>query len=795
MAFQVSNIMLFILMFLLPLSATAQPYRNVTLGSALTANNAKSTWLSPSGEFAFGFQQIIPGGYLLAIWFNKIPETTIVWSANRDNLVQEGSRVQLFADGRFELSDSRGQRIWAATLSRVGVTYGAMLDTGNFVLANSNSVVLWQSFDEPTDTLLPTQTLNQDVKLVSSFSKTNYSRGRFIFILQNDGNLVSYTRNFPMDNVIFAYWSTQTMGTGFQVIFNQSGYVFLVAQNGSLLNYVASNAASSSQFYQRAILEYDGVLRHYVYPKSVNSAGGRAMAWSIMDFIPSNICLRVGGITGPGACGFNSFCYLGTDQMTVCDCPTGYSIIDPNDRMSGCKPNFAAQNCDEEARETDHFSFNDMLNTDWPGSDYEDFDQVTEDWCRQVCLNDCFCAVAIYRDSKCRKRRYPLSIGRVDDSIGGKALIKIRNTNVTANSSVSEKSSRSTLIIIGSVLLGSSTFLNLLLLSSLLLYVFYFNRLKSNRLQPYQVLPGLNIRRFSFKDLQGATNGFKEELGRGAYSTVYKGIVKNDNIENVVAVKKLHKIATEGEQEFQAEVSSISRTNHKNLVQLLGYCDEGQNRLLVYEYMRDGSLANFLFENSRPNWYKRMQIAFATARGICYLHEECSNQIIHCDIKPQNVLLDESFTAKISDFGLAKLLKPDQSRTTTGIRGTKGYVAPEWFRNMPITVKVDVYSFGILLLELICCRRNYEPDVEVETEMILADFAYDCYKEGTLHLLVANDEEALNDKRFDKFVMIAIWCIQEDPTLRPTMKRVMQLMEGSVEVPIPPDPASYITSV
>ncbi|KAL2486017.1 receptor-like protein kinase 1 [Abeliophyllum distichum] len=362
-----------------------------------------------------------------------------------------------------------------------------------------------------------------------------------------------------MDNVIFAYWSTQTVGTGFQVIFNQSGYIFLVAQNGSFLNYVASNAASSSQFYQRAILEYDGVLRHYVYPKSANSAGGRARAWSIMDFIPSNICLSVGGSTGANACGFNSFCYLGTDQMTMCDCPTGYSIIDPNDRMSGCKPNFAAQNCDKEAHETDHFTFNDMLNTDWPLSDYAYFHSVTEDWCRQVCLNDCFCAVAIYRNGNCWKKRYPLSNGRVNDNIGGKALIKIRNTNVTANSSVSKKSNRSTLIIIGSVLLGSSTFLNLLLLSSLLVYAFYFNRLKSNRLQPNQVLPGLNVRRFSFKELQGATNGFNEELGRGACSTVYKGILKNDNIENAVAVKKLHKIATEGEQEFKAEVCSISK--------------------------------------------------------------------------------------------------------------------------------------------------------------------------------------------------------------------------------------------
>lgn len=118
--------------------------------------------------------------------------------------------------------------------------------------------------------------------------------------------------------------------------------------------------------------------------------------------------------------------------------------------------------------------------------------------------------------------------------------------------------------------------------------------------------------------------------------------------------------------------------------------------------MRNGSLANFLFENSsKPNWYRRVQIAFAIARGLCYLHEECSTQIIHCDIKPQNVLLDESYTPRIADFGLAKLMRPDQIRTTTGIRGTRGYVAPEWFRNMPVTVKAYVYSFGIMLLELL----------------------------------------------------------------------------------------------
>ncbi|CAI9778592.1 unnamed protein product [Fraxinus pennsylvanica] len=432
MALAVSSKIYFVLLsFLFSFSATAQPYTNVTSGSLITANNANSTWESPSGEFAFGFQQIVPGAYLLAIWFNKIPERTIVWSANRDNLVGEGSKIQLFEDERFELSDPKGQQIWAATLSGVGVAYGAMLDTGNFVLVKNNSVVLWQSFDEPTDTLLPTQTLNQDGRLVSSFSKTNYSRGRFLFTLQSDGNLVSYTRNFPMDEMNFAYWATQTTGSGFKVVFNQAGYIFLVAKNGSVLNVLSSNADSTSQFYQRAILEYDGVLRHYVYPKSANSAGARVMAWSTMNFIPSNICMRIVERTGSGACGFNSFCSMGTDQIPKCECPIGYSFIDPNDRMSGCYPNFAPQNCDEEARETELFSITDMPNTDWPLSDYAHFQQVTEDWCRQVCLNDCFCAAVIYRDGNCWKKKYPLSNGIVDSSVEGKAMIKIRNNNGT----------------------------------------------------------------------------------------------------------------------------------------------------------------------------------------------------------------------------------------------------------------------------------------------------------------------------------------------------------------------------
>ncbi|KAK4753690.1 hypothetical protein SAY87_001794 [Trapa incisa] len=138
----------------------------------------------------------------------------------------------------------------------------------------------------------------------------------------------------------------------------------------------------------------------------------------------------------------------------------------------------------------------------------------------------------------------------------------------------------------------------------------------------------------------------------------------------------------------------------------------------------------------------------------------------------------------------------DQTRTLTGVRGTKGYLAPEWFRNMPVSVKVDVYSFGILLLELICCRKSCDFEMVDEARMVLSDWVYDCYHEDRLDEIVEGDEEATEDmERVRRFVMIAMWCIQEDPSLRPPMKKVAQMLDGAVEVAIPPVPSSFISSL
>ncbi|XP_060211534.1 G-type lectin S-receptor-like serine/threonine-protein kinase LECRK2 [Lycium barbarum] len=706
---------LFLLAFLvLPPSTIAKSYKNISLGSTLTTSDVTNFWLSPSGEFAFGFQKIGNGssGFLLAIWFNKLKEKTIVWSANRNKIAPDGSKI----------------------------------------------------------------------------------------LLSIDGNLVFYT--VEANN---AYWSTTTGGSGYQVIFNQSGFIFVQAKNGTLLTWISSsNEANSttSQLYQRAILEYDGVFRHYVYPKK--SSSGRPMEWFTTYNIPDNICLSkpqgIGGI----ACGFNSLCSIGTDQRPRCKCPLGYILNDPNDKLGNCKPNFPQQDCKDESRDVEAFTIYEMPNTNWFGGDYASYLDGTEDSCGQNCLSDCYCALAVYYRGSCWKKRYPLLNGRVDPTDSTKAFLKIRKDNSTVGPRTTttittpqsqdgeKRKNQSSLIISVSVLLGSSIFILMLLA---FLYVFKFKWKKTKKMLPYQVVSGVNIRCFSYNELEEATNGFEEVLGTGAFSTVYKAVLNDEN-GKIVTVKKLHKTVTEGEEGFHAEVNSISRTNHKNLVQLLGFCNEGQHRLLVNEHVKNGSLADLLFKDSRLSWSKRVQVAIDTAKGLCYLHEECRAQIIHCDIKPQNVLLDESLTANIADFGIAKLLGKDQTGTTTKVRGTRGYVAPEWFRNTAITVKVDVYSFGILLLELICCRKSYKQDVANENEMILAEWACDCYRRKELHLLAGDDEEAIEDiMRFEKLLMVAIWCIQENPALRPSMKNVMLMLEGSVEVSIPPDPFFFICSV
>jgi serine/threonine protein kinase len=229
------------------------------------------------------------------------------------------------------------------------------------------------------------------------------------------------------------------------------------------------------------------------------------------------------------------------------------------------------------------------------------------------------------------------------------------------------------------------------------------------------------------------------------------------------------------------QVATVGNVHHYNLVRFFGYCLEGSEHLLVYEFMSKGSLDNFIFmkgsEKCAPynmlTWSHRFSIALDVARGLAYLHEGCRKRIVHCDVKPENILLGETYSAKLSDFGLAKLIDRQEADTFTLVRGTRGYLAPEWFlSNMPITEKCDVYSFGIVLLELVGGRRN------VDFQLSSTKFYFHAWvheKICTADLSEIIDKHLNNTADFGQVMLLcrlALWCIQEDPTQRPTMSKV-----------------------
>ncbi|RWR84528.1 LEAF RUST 10 DISEASE-RESISTANCE LOCUS RECEPTOR-LIKE PROTEIN KINASE-like protein 2.1 [Cinnamomum micranthum f. kanehirae] len=304
-------------------------------------------------------------------------------------------------------------------------------------------------------------------------------------------------------------------------------------------------------------------------------------------------------------------------------------------------------------------------------------------------------------------------------------------------------------------------------------------------------------KQFRYSELKKMTDSFKDKLGEGGYGSVFKGKLKDGRL---VAVKVLNNSKGNGE-EFINEVASIGRTSHVNIVTLLGFCFEGSKSALIYEFMSNGSLEKFIYSNKSRgaervlSCGKLLQIAVGVARGLEYLHRGCSTRILHFDIKPHNILLDDEFCPKISDFGLAKLCPKQESIISMqGTRGTTGYIAPELdCRNIGrVSHKSDVYSYGMMVLEMIGGRKNIDAQVENTSEIYFPHWAYNHIAlENNINLIGIVEEEEKEIAR--KMVLVGIWCIQTDPTNRPSMSRVVEKLEGSVHsLEMPPKP--YLSS-
>ncbi|KAJ0475353.1 putative protein kinase RLK-Pelle-SD-2b family [Helianthus annuus] len=415
-----------------------------------------------------------------------------------------------------------------------------------------------------------------------------------------------------------------------------------------------------------------------------------------------------------------------------------------------------------------------------------DMEDVSMETCKQACLNNCSCKAAVFMpvsDSSYGRCSLPselftmISVDQDEFRMNASTFIKVQNVKSTpATSLIPKKKSRPIAVVITSIFVSSSVLL------VLVGFITFLNRkLRSNAQMEEEYIdavPGLPTR-FTYEELKTATENFCQKLGQGGFGSVFEGTLEDDS---KIAVKRLDGL---GQESFLAEVESIGSIHHVNRARLRGFCAWRSQRFLVYDFMSSGSLDRWIYHGNREHvleWQCRKKIVLDIAKGLAYLHEDCMLKIIHLDIKPQNILLDEDFNAKVSDFGLSKLIDRDQSHVMTRMRGTPGYMAPEWLSSV-ITEKVDVYSFGIVLLEILCGRRNFDRSQPEESWHLLGVFQQ-CWEQGTLLDIVDKYSEDMqaHGSEVVEMMKVAAWCLQTNYTRRPSMSSVVNVLEGRMNV-------------
>ncbi|KAG1347234.1 G-type lectin S-receptor-like serine/threonine-protein kinase [Cocos nucifera] len=674
---------------------------NISLGQSLSGNQ---TIVSKEGNFELGFFtlefRISEDGQLVLLNSYKI----LVWSSN-------------------------------STPSTSDSMVAVLLDTGNLVIRNGSSTTIWQSFDHPTDSIMPGELLGVnkitgEYQSVTSWKNLeNSAPGPFALRMDPDGS-----NQFVLpwnDSEIYwtsGIWSGQYFPISPGTV--ESSLVNITFVNNEQRKYVMYTILDSS-FICRITIDSSGLVGQWYWLNSTQK-------WQPFFIEPLARCDVY------SLCGAFGIC----DQKCSNTCRCSY----------GFEP--------ASMKEWEFNVWNSGCNL-IVGS--------AED-CEEACLNNCSCNAYAYV-SGCSIWTGDLwNLQQLYDGDRGVGTLHLRlaASDFPASSSSHKLVKDLTPSVIGGILV---------ILCVLFGLIWVAQRRKRARMA--KQVEGFLIH-FTYSDLQRVTKNFSEKLGSGGCGSVFKGTLIDSR---EVAVKKLEGLR-QGEKQFRTEVSTLAAIQHVNVVCLRGFCSEGSKRLLVYEYISGGSLESHLFQNNSTLLDRRMgyQTILGVARGLAYLHEKCRECIIHCDVKPDNILLDRDFCAKVVDFGMAKLIGRDFSRALTTMRGTIGYLAPEWISGLPITSKVDVYSYGMMLVELISGKRNATHSADW-SKIFYPSWASTKVIEGDIFSLLDHRLNGSADiEELTKVCRVACWCIQDSETHRPTMGQVVQILEGVPEVIMPPVP-------
>ncbi|KAF8409393.1 hypothetical protein HHK36_005468 [Tetracentron sinense] len=745
----------------------------ISAGQSISGNQ---TIISDGGNFKLGF--FTPGksqNHYIGIWYNKVSIQTVVWVANRDRPLSDPSSAELkIMDGNLVLLNQSKFPIWSTNLnsSTSNSIEAALLDDGNLVLRDgtNSSAPVWESLDHPTHTWLPGGKLgldkrtNKTQRLTAWRSEEDPAPG--IFSLELDPNGTS--QYFILWNGSENYWTSGVWnGHIFSLVPEMRinyiyNFSYITNENENYFTYSVYDNSILSRF----IMDLSGQVKQLSWLENAHE-------WNLFWAQPRQQC-EVHALCG-------AFGRCNEKALPFCECMQGFGERSSkewnlSDWSGGCvrKTPLQCGNITLVNGEKDGFLLSPKMRLP---VNPQSLAVGRSEECELACLNNCSCTAYSYGSDGCSiwvEDLLNLQQFSDDESDGNDLYIRL-----AASEFSSSKKGTATWVIVGTVA-GAVA-----LLGFLLVLIWGWQRRRpvgTSKAVEGSLVP------FGYRDLQSATKNFSEKLGGGGFGSVFKGTLPDST---VIAVKKLEGFS-QGEKQFRTEVSTIGTIQHVNLVRLRGFCSEGAKRLLVYDYMPNGSLDSHLFhqnDSSILDWKMRYQIALGIARGLTYLHEKCRDCIIHCDIKPENILLDAELCPKVADFGLAKLIGREFSRVLTTMRGTRGYLAPEWISGVAITAKADVYSYGMMLFELISGRRNSEQS-EVGKVGFYPTWAANKLKEGedVLSILDQRLEGDANVEELTRACRVACWCIQDEETHRLSMGQVVQILEGVLEVNPPPIP-------
>ncbi|KAK1599840.1 hypothetical protein QYE76_018716 [Lolium multiflorum] len=642
---------------------------------------------------------------------------------------------------------------WSPAGNESSAVVAILLDNGNLVVRGqgNSSLVLWQSFDCPRDALLPGARLGLDrntgKNISLTFKDVSHSHNSNLSVDASRRNGFVLTTDGHDSRGTFPDWMVSSQDNGSSLLLNHpespNRPEFLEFRLGqvSLLRWSESDPAANNS-------TTAGWVPHWIFPSDCKSGGF--------------FCGDFGACSSDGKCG----CVDGFVPSYPIEWGLGYFV-------TGCSRSLPLScESDGQTEHDDSFAPLDKLQ----GLPYNARDEVAgnDQECRAACRSKCYCVAYSYGHG-CKLWYHNLY------NLSSAARPPYTKIYLRLGSKLSNNKGLQTkgivLLVTGSIAISSLV---------VVLWLLWRFRRDWFAFTEFEAEGPLLV--YSYPQIKKATRNFSDKVGEGGFGSVFRGTMPGSA---VIAVKNL-KVLGQAEKQFRAEVQTLGMIQHTNLVRLLGFCTQGTRRLLVYQYMPNGSLASHLFskETSVLSWCTRRRIAIGIAKGLAYLHEECRDCIIHCDIKPENILLDAELSPKIADFGMAKLLGHDIEAALTTFRGTIGYLAPEWVYGHAITHKADVYSFGVVLFELISGRRTTGNTRFGNHRYFPLYAAYKVNEGDVLCLLDGRLGGDGNLKELDATCRVACWCMQDDEVHRPSMGQVVRMLEGVVDIDLPPIPTS-----